>query len=603
MSWLKLRPKLTDIKAEIVTVKYAFYGQIDGQNFVNGPETDPSYTHKFTHDEQAAEELVTVNKVNSHATSVMAAYYDAEGNLVAVGQNDISFNEDCIATVAEPELDEVADDSLTFKASEYVIPLQDSVVMSLKAIAANKEYDLSAFAEISGIDETILALQESNLEGFTYKGLKYGTIEGDTISATVGNTKCLIGNSIYVTDQTPSAISLKPASVEGHDIFVDSDVNGQKYYMQYADEKCLLSQFSHIKYQSNSSKKKYDPIYYYINEQPFIVYATAYTSEDPTKGPTPTIKDGQIGINITDDPNVKLLDVEFSDPEYMKALGFKIQASIVDRIKVHASGVNSYNYGDDYKITAQYGQGDQAIKSDPVRLIVEAEGMNNEVIQFAAVEEGKEPTFFVPYTIDANKTKIDFKLKLMGISSVLVAFDGGESVPFYTEPLEIPTEVIATDKYPDVVKQTEFSNLIYKQDEPGLNAYTLKAEGELEANKIVKLYVEDVEGAPQYSFISITTYPNDQVTIWEINYSGCTACKYSRFFFIGRLGRREGTLFENVSVIIYKLPRGGFFLPSRRRLSLVSYFPAERLRNGSQIFRVKSAVQLFLSLRGTNKYG
>lgn len=498
--------KATDIKAEIVTVKYAFYGKIDGQDFVEGPETDPSYTHNFTHGEQAAEELVTVNKVDSHATSVMAAYYDAEGNLVAVGQNDLTFDENRVATVAEPELDEVADDSITFTASKYVIPLQDTVVMSLKAIAANKEYDLSAFAEISGIDENILALQEGSLEGFTYKGVKYGTIEGGTITATVGNTKCLVGNSIYVTDQTPAAISLKPASVEGYDTFSQVDSEGQKYFMQYVDEKCLLSHFPYIKYQANSSKKQYDPIYYYINEQPFIVYATAYTSEDPTKGPTPTIKDGQIGINITDDPNVKLLDIEFSDPEFMKHLGYKIQASIVDRTKVHANSVNSYNYGDDYKITAQYGQGDQAIKSDPIRLIIEAEGVRNEVIQFASVEEGQEPTFFVPYNIEAKKTKIDFKLKLMGLSSVLVSFDGEEPVSFYTDPLEIPADVIAADKYPDVVKQTEFSNLIYKQDEPGLNAYTLKAEGELEANKIVKLFIEDVEGAPQYSFISITTY-------------------------------------------------------------------------------------------------
>ena len=501
--------KATDIKAEIVTVKYAFYGKIDGQDFVEGPETDPSYTHNFTHGEQAAEELVTVNKVDSHATSVMAAYYDAEGNLVAVGQNDLTFDENRVATVAEPELDEVADDSITFTASKYVIPLQDTVVMSLKAIAANKEYDLSAFAEISGIDENILALQEGSLEGFTYKGVKYGTIEGGTITATVGNTKCLVGNSIYVTDQTPAAISLKPASVEGYDTFSQVDSEGQKYFMQYVDEKCLLSHFPYIKYQANSSKKQYDPIYYYINEQPFIVYATAYTSEDPTKGPTPTIKDGQIGINITDDPNVKLLDVEFSDPEFMKHLGFEIQASVVDRTKVHANSVNSYNYGDDYKITAQYGQGDQAIKSDPIRLIIEAEGVRNEVIQFASVEEGQEPTFFVPYNIEAKKTKIDFKLKLMGLSSVLVSFDGEEPVSFYTDPLEIPTDVIAPDKYPDVVKQTEFSNLIYKQDEPGLNAYTLKAEGELEANKIVKLFIEDVEGAPQYSFISITTYQSD----------------------------------------------------------------------------------------------
>lgn len=501
--------KATDIKAEIVTVKYAFYGKIDGQDFVEGPETDPSYTHNFTHGEQAAEELVTVNKVDSHATSVMAAYYDAEGNLVAVGQNDLTFDENRVATVAEPELDEVADDSITFTASKYVIPLQDTVVMSLKAIAANKEYDLSAFAEISGIDENILALQEGSLEGFTYKGVKYGTIEGGTITATVGNTKCLVGNSIYATDQTPAAISLKPASVEGYDTFSQVDSEGQKYFMQYVDEKCLLSHFPYIKYHANSSKKQYDPIYYYINEQPFIVYATAYTSEDPTKGPTPTIKDGQIGINITDDPNVKLLDVEFTDPEYMKALGFEIRASIVDRTKVHANSVNSYNYGDDYKITAQYGQGDQAIKSDPVRLIIEAEGVRNEVIQFASVEEGQEPTFFVPYNIEAKKTKIDFKLKLMGLSSVLVTFDGEEPVSFYTDPLEIPADVIAADKYPDVVKQTEFSNLIYKQDEPGLNAYTLKAEGELEANKIVKLFIEDVEGAPQYSFISITTYQSD----------------------------------------------------------------------------------------------
>lgn len=501
--------KATDIKAEIVTVKYAFYGKIDGQDFVEGPETDPSYTHNFTHGEQAAEELVTVNKVDSHATSVMAAYYDAEGNLVAVGQNDLTFDENRVATVAEPELDEVADDSITFTASKYVIPLQDTVVMSLKAIAANKEYDLSAFAEISGIDENILALQEGSLEGFTYKGVKYGTIEGGTITATVGNTKCLVGNSIYVTDQTPAAISLKPASVEGYDTFSQVDSEGQKYFMQYVDEKCLLSHFPYIKYQANSSKKQYDPIYYYINEQPFIVYATAYTSEDPTKGPTPTIKDGQIGINITDDPNVKLLDVEFSDPEFMKHLGFEIQASVVDRTKVHANSVNSYNYGDDYKITAQYGQGDQAIKSDPIRLIIEAEGVKNEVIQFAAIEEGQEPTFFVPSIIEAKKTKIDFKLKLMGLSSVLIGFDGEEPVSFYTDPLEIPTDVIAPDKYPDVVKQTEFSNLIYKQDKPGLNAYTLKAEGELEANKIVKLFIEEVEGAPQYNFISITTYQSD----------------------------------------------------------------------------------------------
>lgn len=498
--------KATDIKADIVTVKYAFYGKIDGADFVEGPETDPSYIHSFSHGAEAAEDVVTVNKVDPRATSVIAAYYDAKGNLVAVGQNDISFNEDRIATVAEPELDEVADDSLTFNASKYIIPLQDSTVFSVQAVTEKKTYDLSAFAEISGIDDTILALQEGSLEGLTYKGIKYGAIEGGTITATVGNTKAVVADLIYVTDQTPSAISVKPSSVEGHDIFADSDVNGPKYHMQYVDEKCLLSHFPYIKYQANSSKKQYDPIYYYINEQPFIVYATAYTSEDPTKGPTPTIKDGQIGINITDDPNVKLLDVEFSDPEFMKHLGFEIQASVVDRTKVHANSVNSYNYGDDYKITAQYGQGDQAIKSDPIRLIIEAEGVRNEVIQFASVEEGQEPTFFVPYNIEAKKTKIDFKLKLMGLSSVLVSFDGEEPVSFYTDPLEIPADVIAADKYPDVVKQTEFSNLIYKQDEPGLNAYTLKAEGELEANKIVKLFIEDVEGAPQYSFISITTY-------------------------------------------------------------------------------------------------
>ena len=498
--------KATDIKADIVTVKYAFYGKIDGADFVEGPETDPSYIHSFSHGAEAAEDVVTVNKVDPRATSVIAAYYDAKGNLVAVGQNDISFNEDRIATVAEPELDEVADDSLTFNASKYIIPLQDSTVFSVQAVTEKKTYDLSAFAEISGIDDTILALQEGSLEGLTYKGIKYGAIEGGTITATVGNTKAVVADLIYVTDQTPSAISVKPSSVEGHDIFADSDVNGPKYHMQYVDEKCLLSHFPYIKYQANSSKKQYDPIYYYINEQPFIVYATAYTSEDPTKGPTPTIKDGQIGINITDDPNVKLLDIEFSDPEFMKHLGYKIQASIVDRTKVHANSVNSYNYGDDYKITAQYGQGDQAIKSDPIRLIIEAEGVRNEVIQFASVEEGQEPTFFVPYNIEAKKTKIDFKLKLMGLSSVLVSFDGEEPVSFYTDPLEIPADVIAADKYPDVVKQTEFSNLIYKQDEPGLNAYTLKAEGELEANKIVKLFIEDVEGAPQYSFISITTY-------------------------------------------------------------------------------------------------
>lgn len=506
----KATAKATDVKAEIATVKYAFYGKIDGQNFVNVPETDPSYTYNFIHGEQAAEKLVTVNNVDSQATSVVAAYYDTEGNLVAVGKNDISFNEDRIAAVDEPELNEVAADSLTFTASKYVIPLQDTVLMSIKAVAADKEYDLSAFAEISDIDDTVLDLQEGSLEGFTYKGIKYGTMEGGTITATVGTSKVTIANSIYVTDQKPAAISLKPAKIDGHDAFTQTDEDGQYSFMQYVAEKHLLSHLPYIKYSANSSKKKYDPVYEYINEQPFEIFATAYTSEDTTKGPTPTFKDGQVGVNITDDPNVKLLDVEFVDPDYMKYLGYEIKATVVDKTKVRIEGINSNIYGDDYKLTAQYGQDDEAIKSDPLNLVVQTDGMNNEVIQFAAVEEGKEPTFFVPYNIEANKTKIDFKLKLLGLSSLLVSFDGQEPVSFYSDPLEIPTDIIAADKYPNVVEQTEFSNLIYKQDESGRNAYTLKAEGELEADKVVKLYIENVEGAPDYAFISITTYPNNQ---------------------------------------------------------------------------------------------
>ncbi|HBM96650.1 TPA: hypothetical protein DD394_03895, partial [bacterium UBP9_UBA11836] len=55
---------------------------------------------------------------------------------------------------------EIDANSLTFTASKYVIPLQDTVLMSIKAVAANKEYDLSAFAEISGIDEAVLEKQE-----------------------------------------------------------------------------------------------------------------------------------------------------------------------------------------------------------------------------------------------------------------------------------------------------------------------------------------------------------------------------------------------------------------------------------------------------------
>lgn len=270
----------TNVSEDIVTVKYAFFGVENGARFME----DPTAAYTFTHGETDVDTDVVVKNVNLDASGVIAAYYDKDGNLVAMGQDEIVFDADGNAVVADPDLTAFTENTqIEMTASKYIIAPKDETVIAITAIEGTKEYNVTPFATIEGIDSNILAYVQDTNQGATYQGAEYGTIAADTIKATIGSKTVSIADAIYVTDQTPNAIKIVADQVEGKDVttVAATEEANEALTVVLAGEDSILANEKAVELTADTTS-----LYYAVNEQPIAVVATGYTAVEG-KGPTP----------------------------------------------------------------------------------------------------------------------------------------------------------------------------------------------------------------------------------------------------------------------------------------------------------------------------
>ncbi|MGN0012384.1 MAG: hypothetical protein ACI37J_03620 [Candidatus Bruticola sp.] len=418
----------TDVAEDIVTVKYAFFGQKNGARFIDGP-TD-SYTFTFTHGEKDAYDDKVVKNVSLDASGVIAAYYDKDGNLVAMGENEVAFD-DGKAVIEDPDLTAFTENTtVKIAASRYVLAPKDETVIAVTAVGGEKEYNITPFVTISGIDSYILAYVQDTNQGATYQGAEYGTIEANTIKATVNGTAYTIDKPIYVTDQTPNAIKIVADQVDGKDVttVAATEEANEALTVVLAGEKSILANEKAVELTAEGK----DAIRYAVNEQPIAVIATGYTNVDG-KGPQP--KD--VETEIEDLSKITLVS---GTEATAKAEGLNLIAA--------AEG--------NTVVTATYKVSDEETVESTNKLDVKVVSATENL----AFSNTETKAFMTDVKVDADKDQ-KFAMAVAGKASLTV-----DDTAYVSAPIEYTAET-----YPAIVAVDE-EGITYAQTE-GKNEYTL----------------------------------------------------------------------------------------------------------------------------------
>ncbi|MGM9998938.1 MAG: hypothetical protein ACI38Q_06055 [Candidatus Bruticola sp.] len=415
-----------DVDAQIASVQYSFEGEL-------------SRTYNFEHKDVDTDVDVEIHNVDCDIQTVTAAYFDAEGSLIAVGVDKLNWI-DKVATVSDPQIIMLGSDpNFNFSASDYIIAPNGKTELSVKVVPseyAGEAIDITDFAVFYGINKEVLAPVADGFYG-EYYGVDYGTISTTEAYAMVtGYTGHIaLDYDIYVTDQTPSKISLEPADPE---TYIERTEDCNSTYMLYApDDKVSFGLDKVTLYESAESAVNVA----YFNTMALKVTALEYTSVDG-KGPQPVV--GSEGVDITDDPNVEITIT----PEE----GSEDLASITADKSVEVKGCANVQRPDDYSLVATY-DGNEEVTSTLELQVIQPDSK----LAFAIGND------FVDQ-IDAVGT---YNMSIAG----LINASG-----MVSEPVEIPVSLIADGSYPAVKELTDAEDYVeeYIQDEAGKNAYTVK---------------------------------------------------------------------------------------------------------------------------------
>ncbi len=445
----------TNIAENIVTVKYAFYGvKNGGERFI----ADPTQAYTFTHVEEDKDSDITVPNVDRAASGVIAAYYDKDGKLVAIGENDLAFDADGKATVADPEVTDLANATYSMTASQYVIAPTDETVIGLTAVAGDKTYNVTPFATIEGIDEKVLAYVQDTNQGKTYKGAEYGTIKANTIKATVNGTAyAIIDKPIYVTDQTPNAIKIVADQVAGKDVTTVAATEGanEALTVVLAGEKSILASEEAVELTAEGK----DALYYAVNEQPIAVIATGYTNVEG-KGPQPEGVESEI-------KDTSKITLKSETEATAKAEGLNLIAA--------AEG--------NTVVTATYKVSDEETVESTNKLDVKVVSATENL----AFSNTQTKAFMTDVKVDAENDQT-FNMAVAGKASLTV-----DEVAYTSAPIEY------TEKYPAIVA-VDVEGITYAQAE-GKNEYTLTVAKTAAPAKDVEITV--AETTPAFESINV----------------------------------------------------------------------------------------------------
>lgn len=448
-----------DIAENIVSVKYIFFGVENGARFMTEP-----VTHNFIHGEKDAIDDVTVKNVSLDASGVIAAYYDKDGQLVAMGEDEIEFDTEGKEVVETPEVTDLANATYSMTASQYVIAPKDETVIGLTAVAGDKTYNVTPFVTIEGINEAVLAYVQDTNQGATYQGAEYGTIEANTIKATVNGTPYTIDKPIYVTDQTPNAIKIVADQVDGKDVttVAATEEANEALTVVLAGEKSILANEKAVELTAEGK----DAIRYAVNEQPIAVIATGYTNVDG-KGPQPK----NVETEIEDLSKITLV----SDTEATaKAEGLNLIAA--------AEG--------NTVVTATYKVSDEETVESTNKLDVKVVS----AIENLAFSNTETKAFMTDVKVDAENDQT-FTMAVAGKASLTV-----DDTAYVSAPIEYTAET-----YPAIVAVDDEGGITYAQTE-GKNEYTLTVAKTAAPIEAVKITVADTTPA----FESIKVLPNQK---------------------------------------------------------------------------------------------
>ena len=297
-----------DVASDIVNVKYVFYGKAENKEFT----TIPTKAHDFKHEASAQEQDITVDateveELGANIYAVTAAYYDESDNLVAVGYDTIDWQGQKVVTIADPDLYTLTDnDQLSLIADKYVVKPSEDVTLSLTLTPSSstvKTYDLTPFATFGQLNDTenpstvSLAADENATNG-QFKAVAYGKVK--PVASLGTKISRSIDELIYVTDQTPKSIELRPANSQisfGFDTKTDVD---KSFFLTYIPEPRDLGEKEIVTVQCYNWKNNNAPlgeVTFALGEVPMQAIAT-YTNE-PDKGPQPPLSDIIKDVELT----------------------------------------------------------------------------------------------------------------------------------------------------------------------------------------------------------------------------------------------------------------------------------------------------------------
>ena len=337
----------TEVAADIVSVKYVFYSEKDQQKVIN-KITD---VQELKHEAAAQEQNITIENLDDTVTSVTAAYYGENDELLGVGYDTIDWQGQKVVTIADPDLYTLTDnDQLSLIADKYVVKPSEDVTLNLTLNSASstvKAYDLTPFATFSQLNDpenpdTASLVADENAANGQFKAAAYGRVM--PVASIGSKIKRAPDKAIYVTDQTPKSLELRPANSLisfGSDTKTDVD---KSFFLTYIPEPRDLGEKETVTVQCCDWRTGNTPlgeVTFALGEVPMQAIAT-YTKE-PDKGPQPPQSDIIKDVELT---------TAFSGEGVATYYGLKsnngtLVASVLG---------NVYSEWETYTVTAEYGQ-------------------------------------------------------------------------------------------------------------------------------------------------------------------------------------------------------------------------------------------------------
>ena len=338
----------TAVTSDIVSVKYVFYSEKDQQKVIN-KITD---AQELKHEASASEPNITIDNLDDTVTSVTAAYYNENDELLGVGYDAIDWQGQKTVTITDPDLYTLTDnDQLSLIADKYVVKPSEGVALNLTLTSSTspvKTYDLTPFATFSQLNDidnpstVVLTANESAANG-QFKVAAYGKVK--PVASIGSKIKQAAEEIIYVTDQTPESIELRPANSKisfGSDTKTDVD---KSFFLTYIpDPSKALGEKEIVTVQCCDWKTGNTPlgeVTFALGEVPMQAIAT-YTKE-PDKGPQPPQSDIIKDVELT---------TAFSGEGVATYYGLDSNNGTL----VASALGNVYSEWETYTVTAKYGQ-------------------------------------------------------------------------------------------------------------------------------------------------------------------------------------------------------------------------------------------------------